>query len=144
MGRIFIVLLWCAACASDPTIEPEGVECNKTSTRTITLADGSKTESRVYFAEDATVSPQDDYMIEMCFSTTAVTPAGPDCPPGATCTKTGANYPGVELCQWSRNSGAFTSSALYIQCGSGSTEWDASGALIRQIETKYALVRIHR
>jgi hypothetical protein len=110
-----------------------------------TNADGSRTESTTNVAL-LDVSPFDEYWIEQCDQVTVVNGVTQgSCGAGATCTDTGAPPPRLPLCFWSFRPGQFESDGrLSVICGSRSRSFNAAGAQLLEIESRFTTTRIHR
>jgi hypothetical protein len=118
-----------------------------TRTRTVANANGSKTDSRSYFALVEGITRDTDFAIEQCDfrSLTNGVDNVTGCPAGSTCTNSGAPAPAEPACSWSRRSGTFTADGkLNVYCGSGFTSYDTGGAAVVTSESRYMRVRIYK
>jgi hypothetical protein len=115
-----------------------------THTRTETKADGSRTETKTYF-KLVTLSMDADFYVESCGYTYTYFPTGSAlaCPAGSTCTDTGPALPASQDICYANHLGAFVNGQIYISCGSGTFNYNASNVLTSSSELKYTSVKLH-
>lgn len=138
--------------AGPPVLTSEDIVC-ETHTQTTIASDGSKTVSDVRFAL-VDVAPTDDYWIEYCDYTNTASDSGvtrlyvptdPACPPGATCTNTGAALPTpTSACAWQHQNGTFLDGKLQILCGTDYRQYTTDGIVAFASSYTYSAIRLHR
>jgi hypothetical protein len=118
----------------------------KTLTRTVRKTDGTRTETRTYFFVDTNTHGGDRFQVEQCGQVVTQIPPPPPttpCPVGYTCVDSGEPYPTGPTCYWSTD-GAFINDVLVVNCGSGSSGFDAAGVEVSRFDYRSTTVRVHR
>lgn len=120
------------------------IQCD-THTSTVVHANGTKVEQRTYFKLIDNIAPMDDFWIEQCGYAAVVVPTTPPpgCAVGDTCTEGGTAFPTDPTCSWNHGNGSFAGGKPYVNCGVGTTYFDANGNVTSSIDLRYASIRIH-
>lgn len=130
--------------AAEADARPEVVTdfaCSSTHTTSHQYSSGVRHEYDTSFAV-LDVGIADDFWVELCDPIVTTNPPSADCPAGDVCTEGGAPFPPGQIC-FRSNDGQFRGGRLYVQCGSGTRRFSATGTLDYSSTSGYGIRRLH-